>query len=341
MRYALIIPSLASILSLSGVARTAESAPPPLTSPAPPPGGTSEAFAQPSEGGLAPLSETLTGEAKAEYAAARILYEDGDYQGALTKLEVAYRQSGDARLLWNMAAAEKNLRHYTKVMQLIERYLAAGAPYVTDADQKQAEELMTAMKGFVSSVTFTIQPEGASVTVDGQLIGKSPFSAPVQLDFGDRVVRVTKPGYATEELRLNLEGGTPASVAVNLVAEVHQGTLRVVTDPRTTIRIDGKVVASGMWGGVLPSGTHTVQLEEANKIPQSTEVVVEDGATRTLDIHLRDAVSESDSGVPTWLWITGGAVAAAALGTGGYFLFKKDRQEPALVDGTWATLELP
>jgi hypothetical protein len=332
MRYTLTLSSLAAVLLLSGVASTAE--------PAPTSSEDSGAPAQPSEGGLAPLSETLTGEAKAEYAAARILYEDGDYQGALNKLDVAYRQSGDARLLWNMAAAEKNLRHYAKVMKLIERYLDAGAPYVTDADRQQAEELLTTMRGFVSNVTFTVQPEGASVMVDEQLIGKSPFSGPVQLDFGDRVVRVTKPGYAPEELQLKLEGGSPASVAVNLVAEVHQGTLRVVTDPRTAIRIDGKVVASGMWSGVLPSGPHTVQLEEANKIPQSTEVVVEDGATRTLDIHLHDKVSDSGSGVPTWLWITGGAVAAAALGTGGYFLFKKDPQEGALVQGTWYTLEL-
>jgi hypothetical protein len=334
MRHAVILPSLASILLLSGVASSAEPAPTPAS------GETADASAQPGDGGLAPLSETLTGEAKAEYAAARILYEDGDYQGALNKLEVAYGQSGDARLLWNMAAAEKNLRHYAKVMKLIERYLAAGAPYVTDADRQQAEELMTTMRGFVSSVTFTIRPEGASVSVDDELLGKSPFSAPVQLDFGDRVVRVSKPGYLPEELQLKLEGGSPASVAVNLVAEVHQGSLHVVTDPRTVIRIDGKVVASGMWSGVLPSGPHTVQLEEANKIPQSTEVVVQDGATRTLDIHLRDQASEAGAGVPTWLWITGGVAAAAALGAGGYFLFKKDETRPAPIDGTWYTLEL-
>lgn len=334
MRYREFVSSVVCVTSVIGLAVAAE--PPPTADATATPAAPTAA----SEGALAPLGETLTGAAKAEYAAARILYDDGDYQGALNKLDVAYRLSGDARLLWNMAAAEKNLRHYSKVLGLIDRYLAAGAPYVTDADRQQAQELMATMSGFVSNVTFDIKPRGASVMVDGHAIGQSPLSGPVKLDFGSRVVRVTKPGYAPEELKLTLEGGSPASVAVSLVPEVHQGTLRVVTDPRTTIRIDGNVVASGMWSGVLPSGTHTVQLEQPGKIPQSNEVVVEDGGTRTLDAHLRDEASDAGAGIPTWLWITGGVAAAAALGTGGYFLFNKKEKEIAPVAGTWDTLEL-
>ena len=50
-----------------------------------------------------PLSQSLTGDARAEYESAKLLFEDGDPAGALTKFKRAYEISKDARLLWNVA----------------------------------------------------------------------------------------------------------------------------------------------------------------------------------------------------------------------------------------------
>jgi hypothetical protein len=299
----------------------------------------SEAEAEAAEPQVPSLSETLTGTAKAEYAAAKILYEDGDYTGALTKLEAAYRMSKDPRLLWNMAAAEKNLRHYANVIKLIDRYLASESRFITDDDRRRARELVNTVQGFVSKVTFDVKPDGANIAVDGQQLGRAPLTEPVQLDFGRRTVRVTSPGFIAHEHALDLEGGRDAHVSIRLDAEVHEGTLRVVTDPHTTIRIDGKVMGAGMWQGVLPSGSHTVQLEGANKIPESTEVVIEDGASRAVTIHLRDVEpTPSREIMPTWLWVTTGVAAAAAVGTGAYFIFKEDKTAPAPEEGSWGIL---
>src|SRR5271154_4391087 len=65
-----------------------------------------------------PLSQSLTGEAKAAYDAAKLLLGDGDFAGAAIKFRAAYDQAGDARLLWNIAACEKNQRHYARTMAL-------------------------------------------------------------------------------------------------------------------------------------------------------------------------------------------------------------------------------
>lgn len=61
------------------------------------------------------LADTLTGDAKAEYEAGKLLYQDGDFKNALAKFQKAQELSKDARLSWNIAACEKNLRHYTRV----------------------------------------------------------------------------------------------------------------------------------------------------------------------------------------------------------------------------------
>lgn len=287
---------------------------------------------------LPPLAESLTGMARAEYQAARILYEDGDYQGALNKLKVAYEQSQDPRLLWNMAAAEKNLRHYARVMRLVDEYLAAGPPYVTPADAETARALVETVRGFVSEVTLSVEPAGALVTVDGEPAGQAPLPAPLVLDFGLRTLRVTSAGYVPWEEKLELTGGEPRAVAVALVREVNEGTLKVVTDAHGTIRIDGKVVGVGLWEGKLRAGVHTVQLEARGKVPTSTEVVIEKGAARVLNQPLRDeAVAKKR--LPTWVWLTGGVAAAAAIGTGTYLATRGDPREPAVQQGSWGTLE--
>ncbi|HKQ68527.1 MAG TPA: hypothetical protein VJT73_04270, partial [Polyangiaceae bacterium] len=81
-----------------------------IATPAPPASATTA---------MKPLSETLTGSAKTDYDAAKILYQDGDYSGASLKFKQSYEASKDVRLLWNMAACEKSQRHYAKVQKLV------------------------------------------------------------------------------------------------------------------------------------------------------------------------------------------------------------------------------
>ena len=66
-----------------------------------------------------PLSEALTGVAKAEYEGAKILYIDKDFASAIAKFQRAYELSSDARLLFNIAVCQKNLRKYSKMLATV------------------------------------------------------------------------------------------------------------------------------------------------------------------------------------------------------------------------------
>jgi hypothetical protein len=192
----------------------------------------------------APLAESLKGMARADYAAARILYEDGDYPGALTKLQAAYDASKDARLLWNMAACEKALRHYVSVLDLLERYASEGAQLITEEERAAMAELVATVQAFVNELTLRVQPDGATVLVDGVALGSTPLAEPLRLDMGKRQLRVVKPGFVAHESEVDLAGGKSAALEVTLVPELHEGTLRIVSDPQAVIRVDGHVVGT-------------------------------------------------------------------------------------------------
>jgi hypothetical protein len=280
--------------------------------------------------------------AKAEYAAARILYDDGDFAGALEKLRSAYDLSKDPRLLWNMAACQKNLRHYAEVVRLVERYLSEGRGYVSDSDRSDATSLLDTVKEFISRVDVKSNEPGATVFIDDVSMGTTPLSASLPVDMGSHKVRVSKPGFTDFAATVELPGGRPFSIAADLVVEHHEGKLRVVAAPRDVVQIDGKVVGTGLWEGVLPSGTHSVYVTAQDKIAHQTEVVITDNQVSSLHVALENRPTQGvdRSGVPAWVWIAGGVLVAGG-GVGAYFLLKPhDAGYQSPNEGNWGAISL-
>jgi hypothetical protein len=289
-----------------------------------------------------PLAESLTGVAKSEYEAGRLLYMDGDYAGAALKFQRAYEESKDPRLLWNTAAAEKNLRHYAKVVELVERYVAEGGTRLKSEDKAEAEALLTTVRAFISSVTLDVQPEGAAVFIDDVQVGVSPLRTPVLVDMGEHRLRVSKTGYQDFNATQSLQGGAPFSLTVALQQAVHQGRLRVVASPGEQIAVDGKPVGTGEWEGVLPSGIHNVTVTATGKRAYQSDVAIQDDQSQSLRVTLESATpagAQEKKGVPLWIWIAGGAVVVAGASVGAYFAFKPEDEPP--VQGTLDTVELP
>jgi hypothetical protein len=275
-----------------------------------------------------PLSESLTGAARGEYEAGKLLYNDGDYAGAALKFMRAYDESKDPRLLWNAAAAEKNLRRYVRVAELVGRYMTEAGDRLTAEELAEAKVLLDTVRAFISDVTFKVVPDGATITVDDQPIGVSPLPGPVQIEMGQRRLKVSKPGFQDFSAAQSFTGGAATSVEIALQAVVHEGKLRIIAGPGDVIRVDGNVVGTGEWEGTLPSGAHSVAVTGEGKRPYQSEAVVQDNQGSTLRVALDPESSAGGGGDLTWLWVAGGAVAAAGLGVGAYFMFKPEDEGP-------------
>jgi hypothetical protein len=328
------IPALALVclgLLAPGLAHAdppAPAAPPP---PAAPPAATPAAPpADAAPAGPKPLAEALTGMAKAEYEAGRILYGDKDYQNAIVKFQRAYEISKDPRLLWNVAVCEKNLRHYARMLATIRRYQKDGASLLTADEKARADEIVTTVATFVSALTVKVDEDGAEVFIDDEKVGTTPLPAPITVDVGTRRIRVNKPGFKPKEVPKPVPGGGALSVDIQLEKEVHRGRLVVSAGAEDIISLDGKVIARGKWDGSVPSGGHQLRVTAPGMTPFQSEAVVQDTQTRRIDVTLLP-LARTD-GTKTILWIIGGTVLAAGAATGGYFLFKPT--EAASVQGS-------
>ena len=249
----------------------------------------------------------------------KLLYTDGEYAGSLVKFSSAYEASKDPRLLWNMATCEKNLRHYSKSLGLLRRYVKEGDAVLTEQDKKEADELIKVMEPFTAKLQINVDEPGAEVTLDDEAIGKSPVD-PVVVDIGTRKVRIHKDEFEEFSKELPVGGAAQVSVDVKLVKIVHEGRLVVKTSNDATIAIDDKVVGSGQWAGALPSGGHTLEVTAPKMRVYQTEVLIQDKQSRDVAVMLEP---EPSKGLPAWAWIGGGVLLAGGLVTGGYFIFKQ------------------
>lgn len=320
-RYVNAGPVIAAVLSSLLLVRPAP-AEPPLKSPNPPAAATPA----PETSDPAPLSSSLTGAAKEAYEAGRQLYRADDYAGALLQFERAYDLASDVRLLWNVAVCEKNLHHYARARKTLERYQIEGGAHLSEQARADAIALSKALSKFVSTLKISVSEPGASIFIDDQQVGTSPLSEPLLVDMGARRIRVSKKRFYDFVEQRVLIGETDTALDVKLTPEVHQGRLLIVAGKDDVIRLDGKVVGQGQWEGDVASGGHTLRVTAPGKKPYQSEVIVQDNSRRRIPITLE---AEPRGGVPTWLWVAGGAALVAGAGFGaGYLLFKSGEAPP-------------
>lgn len=276
--------------------------------------------AAPAAASIPPLSESLVGEAKASYDAGKVLFRDRDFGGSLVKFQAAYDKSKDARLKWNIAACEKNQRHYARVQKLIREYMTEGGDKLTAQDMEDARELLKTIEPFVVRLKLTVSQPGASVFIDDELIGKTPIAEAIVVDIGQRKVKIVKDDY--EEFAQNVVVGDSAEkvLDVKMVARVREGKVIIKAPEGATIYIDGQPVGTTVYNATMSAGGHTVKVMQKGMVPYQSELVVEDKKTRSVDVQLQ---AEKGGGVPAWVWVvSGGVVLAAGITVGTYFLVK-------------------
>jgi hypothetical protein len=267
------------------------------------------------------LADVLTGAAKDAYNAGKLLLVNSDFQGALTKFQQAYDLSKDPRLLYNMAICQKNLHAYARMQKLLLQYERdAGAAMAPD-QRVLVDSALAAIAGLVGAVQITLVPAGASdgatVQVDGEPAGTTPLRDAIIVDLGKHTIRVQKDGFDPLERTVDISGGGATQVSLTLAATVHDADLTVAAEDGATVSIDERVVGSGQYHAKVPAGPHAVRVTEPGRLPFSTELVLRDAETRTLEVTLRE-----DRHALIWPWVVGGVVVAAGAVVGGYFLFQ-------------------
>ena len=235
------------------------------------------------------LKDSLTGEAKAAFERGLTLFDAKNPEGARTEFDKAYQSSKDARLLFNMAIAEREMKHYSRAVALLNQELSEGANTVSEDEKKTAREVLEGLKTFTSPLTVTVNEAGASILVDGQEVGKSPLTGPLTVDVGERTVTVKKPGFLDGTAKVSISGGSPATAEIKLEPSVKNGKLTVKANGGTeaVVFVDGVEAGPPPWTGDVKEGKHTVEIRARGFVTETRSETVEYKGTTVIEVTLR------------------------------------------------------
>lgn len=176
-----------------------------------------------------------------------------------------------------------------------------------------------------------------TITVDGQLVGRTPFPTPLAFKPGRHDIEWRRDGYVPVRRTVNLPPGTAGGLSVPMIpsdAGLHGGgTLAFqVSEPDAVVTLDGKpTVAAGVR---VPAGRHSVRIERAGFFDVERDVVVTPGRN-ALDVRLLPTPEYLGDYVDgarrqrTWSYVLLGAGAATAAGSGVFLLWNQGRKNDA------------
>ena len=240
---------------------------------------------------------TLSAPAAAQEAGAREhfqrgveLFDEGRPDAALAEFEAAYRIAPSYPVLFNLAQVHAQLGHAVEAADSYERYLAEGGVNIAAPRRAQAERELEVQRGRIGVLTIEVEVEGASVSVDGSFVARTPLAEPIRVSVGDHLVEVTAGGYQAMQRRVTVAGGETLAVEFSLSETgAARGSLRLTTALRDVeISIDGEVVGRTPLEGSLSvqPGLREVRATRAGYHPFRRSVEIGMGAEAELALEL-------------------------------------------------------
>jgi hypothetical protein len=216
-----------------------------------------------------------------------VLYEQGDYEAAITEFVSAYCDKPHPSMLYSVGQSYERLILYEKAVAYFERFIKESAETVPD--RKKAEIRVQTLRGLPARILVATAPANAQVT----LRNDTGVAARVRADGvhalevlkGTYEMRIELPGYEPVEKHVVAEIGRPYSYYFQL--EPKKGTVRVVATPSDArIFLGDRLVGIGSYVETVPVGEYQVLVEAEGRPSRRRGIEVKPEKTTDLAVDL-------------------------------------------------------
>ena len=151
------------------------------------------------------------------------LYNEADFRAALVEFRRAYETAPNAAVLYNIGQTYYQLQNYAAALMALGRYLTEAGP--TAPHRREVEQTIDTLQTRVGKVAISTSAPGADVTVDDELVGKTPLDDAVLVSVGRRKITALRDGRVTETRFVDVAAGD--TITVSLAADVTRGTVPI------------------------------------------------------------------------------------------------------------------
>ncbi len=177
------------------------------------------------------LAQAGAGDAMTDMARQRFqegvkAYDAKKYDQARVAFLQAYALKHHPAVLLNLAQSELRSAHPVEAARHFAAYLREN-PSAAGLERADAEKGLTEARAKVGRVAIGVNVTGADVYVDGELVGRSPLSEPVDVAPGNHAIEVKHSGHSAGttvtatvgrvvSAALNIEGNAPLPIVAPL-----------------------------------------------------------------------------------------------------------------------------
>ncbi len=145
-------------------------------------------------------------------------FDRADFSQALDFFTQAYRLAPHPVVRVNVANCYERLGRHVEAVFNYERFLEEGGASVAPEQREEVEATIARLRKKFGSVVVEIEPQGATLTVDGEPAARG-LDGRLSLSVGAHRLRVTKPGFSAAERTVFVEGDGLQTVRVELLSE--------------------------------------------------------------------------------------------------------------------------
>jgi hypothetical protein len=139
------------------------------------------------------------------------MYERGNYFGALEKFKSAYAAYPSSKIFFNIGQVQRLLGRPLEAREAYQRFLDE-APNASREDRADAQDWLGKLHGSLGLISVACQFDGAEISIDGIVVGKSPLIRPVWTLPGRHQVTAVKSGECPMLENVEVPAGTEAKV---------------------------------------------------------------------------------------------------------------------------------
>jgi hypothetical protein len=280
-----------------------------------------------------PIRDELPEQARKHWEAARELFDAKDFSGALIEYQRAYDISKNPRVLYNVGVCEKSLKHYARAAARWEQQLKES-PGITPDEEQEIKDAIGAVQPFVSAIELIVNEQGATLSIDGEDAGQTPFAQPVSIDVGRHTLKLRKEGFQDLVRDVNVASGKVEKLSLKIEPAVRKSVVSVKVEGAASavVVIDGTDMGPAPFTGEVTAGRHTFEARAPGFVAarQTSDVAYKEPLNLTLSLaperhegKIRVSVDQQDAIIQVDGKTVGSGTWEGLLPSGGHQLVVK------------------
>ncbi len=189
------------------------------------------------------------------------LYNETDYRAALIEFRRAYQIAPNAAVLYNIGETYYQLQNYAAALTTLERYLTESGELATH--RQEVEQTIETLRARVGKLAITTNVADCEITVDDELVGRTPLREPLLVSIGHRKVTAIREGQPAETRFVDVAAGDTVVLSLVMAPAPPSGPAPAPSPPSALAGEPGHpglIRAGWITTGLLGAGAAVVRV---------------------------------------------------------------------------------